>query len=253
MNFFFFFFDCELRKAASKIFKSYTYTCTHNRTTSSPTRIVFNPPPHTHTHFPISIMFKKFSKDDIHSRSNIKSSVQRGLKTNFVNAYPDLENAIDNIIPKKSQVILIKCEDKIQLYSVDNTNNPAKDGGNGSDSDDDNNEIVLIQHFTDLIPTLKTVHKYPELFPRVQVDRGAIKFVMSGANIMCPGLTSKGGKLPEEDLPVDTIVTVYAEGKENALAIGKLAMSVDDIKKKNKGIGIELLHYLGDGLWNHKE
>ena len=76
---------------------------------------------------------------------------------------------------------------------------------------------------------------------------------MSGANIMCPGLTSKGGKLPEEDLPVDTIVTVYAEGKENALAIGKLAMSVDDIKKKNKGIGIELLHYLGDGLWNHKE
>ncbi|KAG5418843.1 TMA20 [Candida metapsilosis] len=195
-------------------------------------------------------MFKKFSKEDIHSRSNIKSSVQRGLKSNFVSAYPDLANAIDNIIPKKSQVILIKCEDKIQLYSVDNTNNPQ---ANDNEDDDDNNEIVLIQHFTDIIPTLKTVHKYPQLFPRVQVDRGAIKFVMSGANIMCPGLTSKGGDLPEENLPVDTIVTVYAEGKENALAIGKLVMSVDDIKKKNKGIGIEVLHYLGDGLWNHRE
>ncbi|KAI5953052.1 TMA20 [Candida theae] len=198
-------------------------------------------------------MFKKFSKEDIHSRSNIKSSVQRGLKSNFVTAYPDLSNAIDNIIPKKSQVILIKCEDKIQLYSVDNTNNP---GANASDDDEvtaDNNEIVLIQHFTDLIPTLKTVHKYPTLFPRVQVDRGAIKFVMSGANIMCPGLTSKGGELPEENLPVDTIVAVYAEGKENALAIGKLVMSTDDIKKKNKGIGIELLHFLGDGLWSHRE
>ena len=195
-------------------------------------------------------MFKKFSKEDIHSRSNIKSSVQRGLKSNFVSAYPDLANAIDNIIPKKSQVILIKCEDKIQLYSVDNTNNPQ---ANDNEDDDDNNEIVLIQHFTDIIPTLKTVHKYPQLFPRVQVDRGAIKFVMSGANIVCPGLTSKGGDLPEENLPVDTIVTVYAEGKENALAIGKLVMSVDDIKKKNKGIGIEVLHYLGDGLWNHRE
>lgn len=33
---------------------------------------------------------------------------------------------------------------------------------------------------------------------RVRVDRGAIKFVLSGANIMCPGLTSKGGALEDE-------------------------------------------------------
>lgn len=70
---------------------------------------------------------------------------------------------------------------------------------------------------------------------------------------MCPGLTSPGAKLPEENLDVDTIVAIYAEGKEHALAIGKLTMSTDDIKSKNKGIGIELLHYLGDGLWNLDE
>lgn len=28
-----------------------------------------------------------------------------------------------------------------------------------------------------------------------QVDKGAIRFVLSGANIMCPGLTSKGAKM----------------------------------------------------------
>lgn len=33
---------------------------------------------------------------------------------------------------------------------------------------------------------------------KLQVDRGAIKFVLSGANIMCPGLTSPGGSLDEE-------------------------------------------------------
>lgn len=33
---------------------------------------------------------------------------------------------------------------------------------------------------------------------KLQVDRGAIKFVLSGANIMCPGLTSPGGALDDE-------------------------------------------------------
>lgn len=175
-------------------------------------------------------MFKKFGKAEIHSRSNIKSSAQRGLKSNFVSQYEGLEPIIDTIIPKKSQAILIKCEEKILLYSVDS-------------------EVVVFQTFSDLVPTLQIVHKYPDCFPKVQVDRGAIKFVLSGANVMCPGLTSAGAQLPEENLEKDSIVTIYAEGKENALAIGRLLMSTDDIKSINKGVGIELLHYLGDGLW----
>lgn len=32
-----------------------------------------------------------------------------------------------------------------------------------------------------------------------QVDKGAIRFVLSGANIMCPGLTSKGAKMMTVD------------------------------------------------------
>lgn len=32
----------------------------------------------------------------------------------------------------------------------------------------------------------------------VRVDKGAIKFVLGGANIMCPGLTSAGGDISEE-------------------------------------------------------
>lgn len=31
----------------------------------------------------------------------------------------------------------------------------------------------------------------------VQVDKGAIKFVLQGANVMCRGLTSPGGRLPD--------------------------------------------------------
>lgn len=47
----------------------------------------------------------------------------------------------------------------------------------------------------------------PFILPHQQVDKGAIKFVLSGANIMCPGLTSPGAKLyPAE---ADTVVVSF--------------------------------------------
>ncbi|CAG8467536.1 22371_t:CDS:2 [Racocetra persica] len=113
----------------------------------------------------------------------------------------------------------------------------------------DQQTILFFQHFDGpYYPTLRLLHKYPDAFPRLQVDRGAIKFILSGANIMCPGLTSKGARM-DEDLPTDTIVGVFAEGKEHALAIGLTKMSTEDIKKINKNIGVENVHYLNDPLW----
>jgi malignant T-cell-amplified sequence len=75
---------------------------------------------------------------------------------------------------------------------------------------------------------LTTLLTDPELLPKIQVDRGAVKFVLSGANIMCPGLTSKGARM-EVDLPNDAVVSIMAEGKEHALAIGQLKMSTEEM------------------------
>eukprot|EP00828_Plagiopyla_frontata_P021193 TRINITY_DN2750_c0_g1_i1.p3 TRINITY_DN2750_c0_g1~~TRINITY_DN2750_c0_g1_i1.p3 ORF type:complete len:129 (-),score=28.98 TRINITY_DN2750_c0_g1_i1:121-507(-) len=96
---------------------------------------------------------------------------------------------------------------------------------------------------------LHTLHKFPNMLPRFQVDTGAIKFVLSGANIMAPGLTSKGGKLPEQDYPVKTIVSIFVENKENAIAIGITTQKTEDIKQFSKGIAVETVHFLGDALW----
>ena len=63
-----------------------------------------------------------------------------------------------------------------------------------------------------------------DILPRVQVDRGAIKFVLKGADIMCPGLTSAGGDV-SVDLPAKSIVAIYAQDKQHALAIGILVLS----------------------------
>lgn len=64
----------------------------------------------------------------------------------------------------------------------------------------------------------------PDMMESVQVDSGAIKFILSGADIMCPGLTSAGGRIRPE-LKEGAVVAVMAEGKEHALGIGILKMS----------------------------
>ncbi|CAG8593059.1 11486_t:CDS:2 [Paraglomus brasilianum] len=176
-------------------------------------------------------MFKKFNfRDDVASQSQVKSSVQRAIRTKLLDQYPNLESVIEEVLPKKAHVVLVKCHEHINLLML-------------------NNEILFFQHFDGpYYPTLRLVHKYPTLFPRVQVDRGAIKFILSGANIMAPGLTSAGAKM-EEDLPGNSIATVYAEGKEHALSIGLLKMSTANIKQINKGIAVDNVHHLGDALW----
>lgn len=89
------------------------------------------------------------------------------------------------------------------------------------------------------------------MMPRVQVDTGAIKFVLGGANIMCRGITSAGGAMPVE-LPAGAPVAIYAEGKEHAIAVGTMAMSTADVRAINKNTAVEVVHYVGDDLWKSK-
>ncbi|KAK8479004.1 hypothetical protein V6N13_130999 [Hibiscus sabdariffa] len=56
-----------------------------------------------------------------------------------------------------------------------------------------------------------------------------MKKILSGANIMCPGLTSPGGVLDGE-VEAQSPVAIMAEGKQHALAIGFTKMSAIDIR-----------------------
>ncbi len=76
-------------------------------------------------HFSIYLLLKltclwyRFTREDVHSRSNIKSSVQRGLKTKLVSQFEDLAPVIDDLIPKKSQIVQLKWYDyNFNLLSV---------------------------------------------------------------------------------------------------------------------------------------
>ena len=79
-------------------------------------------------------------------------------------------------------------------------------------------------------------------------DKGAIRHIFSGSNVMAPGLTSEGGIIVE-GLEAGTPVAVMAEGKKHAMAVGYLAMSSKDIKDTGKGMAIEIIQFLNDSLW----
>ncbi|KAK2626936.1 hypothetical protein QTJ16_004111 [Diplocarpon rosae] len=193
------------------------------------------------------------------SKSKVKSSVQRSLRTQFVQTYPLLAPHIDEIIPKKEQLDAMKMSvcryspDRVTLYLIGST-------------------PLFFQHMTDaLIPHLRLVHRFPTCFPSIRIDRGAIRFVLSGATLMAPGLTSAGGRLPSGDadevgaygetkgsdlgwyggreLEKGEPVVICAEGKQEACAVGLLSMGTQEVKEKGKGPVVEEGHYLGDGLW----
>ena len=54
-----------------------------------------------------------------------------------------------------------------------------------------------------------------------------------------------------ESLEAKKAVAIFAEGKELPCAIGITNMSVDEIRKVNKGHGIDSVTYLGDDLWTN--
>lgn len=69
--------------------------------------------------------------------------------------------------------------------------------------------------------------------------------------MMCPGFTSAGGSLPPASsaLPAETPVVIHAERKEHAIGVGILKLGTEEIKKVNKGVGVEVMAYVGDDLW----
>lgn len=201
-------------------------------------------------------MFKAFDRSEVSTSTQVKASVQRGIKARVALANPNITaDELDALLPKKPPLVQYKVGPHMMLYCK---KAECEEGATPSD------EPVFFQHRDGpILPTLRIIHKYPTLnFTSVTVDAGAIPFILGGANIMSPGLTKEGhSHMPPDGAEQDAQgfdkpglskgdgVVVMAEGKEHAIAIGVMKMSSADIRSKNKGIGIDLAHSLGDGLF----
>lgn len=180
-------------------------------------------------------MFKKFSPStDIAGHTPVKTSVQRQIRAGVLSQWNVEPETLEAVWPKKEGLIHVKCREHVSVYTV-------------------HSEPLFFQHFDGpFYPTLRFLHKYPYILPKVQIDRGAIRFLLAGAHMMCPGLTSAGGYLPPVDdaIPAERLVAIHAEGKEHAVGVGITKLSTEDMKKINKGVAVETATYLGDDLWS---
>ena len=167
--------------------------------------------------------------------NTIPKPLKQNSSTQICESNEKLEPFIDEILPKKSGLIQYKIAGSfLTLYCSGPTPLFFEHRDNG------------------IMPTLKFVHKYPQIWTVLKVDKGAIPYILGGANIMCGGLTSAGAEMATE-LEEGANVVIMAEGKEHAIAVGTLKMSTKDIKSKNKGVAVEVGHFLGDGLWTNNE
>mmetsp|Transcript_7718 Transcript_7718/g.21964 ORF Transcript_7718/g.21964 Transcript_7718/m.21964 type:complete len:208 (-) Transcript_7718:57-680(-) len=205
-------------------------------------------------------MFRTFDPSkDVSTSTQVKASIQRGIKSQIAEAHPSItEEELDALLPKKHPLVQYKVGPHMMLYC----RRVEHEGASPSD------EPIFFQHRDGpILPTLRMIHKYPSVkFTSVTVDKGAIPYLLGGANVMCPGLTKDPGSvMPPDGIEQDENgfdkpglskgdgVVIFAEGKEHALGIGVMAMSSADIRSKNKGIGIEISHNLGDGLFMANE
>lgn len=104
-------------------------------------------------------------------------------------------------------------------------------------------ELACICSEGEWYPSLRIMLKKPDLLPTVTVDKGAIRFVVNGADVMRPGITKA------DEFPADSFVLIVDEHFAKPLAVGKALFSSTALLAKTSGKVIKTLHVIGDDYW----
>ena len=104
-------------------------------------------------------------------------------------------------------------------------------------------QISFFSYEDAFLPSLMFIRKNPDHdIPTVQVDAGAVKFVINGADIFTQGIVSCSRDFDEKS------IIIVLNPQNAALSIGYSLMNSANLLRK-KGKGILNLHYLGDKIW----
>ncbi len=92
--------------------------------------------------------------------------------------------------------------------------------------------------------TLRGFLEHTDAAKWVEVDHGAIPFLMNGADCMVAGVQAA-----DEDIAVGELVWIRDMTHKKPLAIGWSTMEGQEMASATKGKGIKTLHWVGDELW----
>ena len=120
-----------------------------------------------------------------------------------------------------------------------------------------NNKPVFFSYKNKISPTLKAIlelmNKHGQRnvewlkttkLKTITVDKGAVKFVVNGADIMRPGITSI-----DYGFDKDSFVIIIDQEHKKPLAIGIALLNSEDMNSSAQGKVIKNIHYVGDEIW----
>jgi PUA domain protein len=154
-------------------------------------------------------------KSRVQLRKSAKNQLLSDIRSVFGDAVKQLENS------------------KFETANIDDMHLILVDG-----------EPLLFQINDFYFPTVKGALKLELRKNVVTVDSGAVRFVVNGADIMCPGIVAADDNILEGDP-----VIIIEEAHSKPLAVGTALIPGAEMKG-NTGKGVKSIHYVGDKLWN---
>lgn len=162
---------------------------------------------------------------NIKQRHFIKSSEIKALKDDISKKYD--EKFVNQIFPKKCSVEVINTEAGDVLYAIDN-------------------KLKLWKSNEGYLPvlTLFLDNENKVEFKTILVDKGAIRFVTNGADIMRPGIRRIDPTIKKDD-----ILRIADETHDRTLAVGKALFDAKEMNSLKEGKVVKNLHTIQDSVW----
>jgi PUA domain protein len=105
--------------------------------------------------------------------------------------------------------------------------------------------VLVFESEKGYFPTVKGALKIKSDKRTVTVDKGAISFVINGADIMRPGVVAWDPEIKKGD---HVIIREETHGK--ALGIGTSLWDASGFEKEKSGKCVKSILYVGDDVWN---
>lgn len=118
--------------------------------------------------------------------------------------------------------------------------NPQKDTitVNGNILYKDNEKYLIINN-SSYLPHLNSIND--NLYKAVYVDKGAIPFIIKGADLMKPGIQKIDSEIIKNE-----IILIKDENHNKNLAIGYSLYSSNELETQEKGKSVKIYHYFND-------
>lgn len=152
-------------------------------------------------------------------RKRLSKSEKRDLSDNLKNFGFDL-------YLKKENLERIELDDITLIYDLDSK------------------RVICFKKEDNLFPSIHTINSFNDSIKKVSVDKGAVKPISNGANLMVPGI-KEFDSFEEGEL----IKIMY---EETPIAIGKSLISSDELNQSETGIGINSIHHIKDDIWSFR-